>query len=380
MAAVVHSCRRHLLPFSAAIELCFHNGFSMLLSAWGSCHGLWLALARTLQAWVTLRREVDPPFLAAAVRWLIAGARRERKTTADVGPTAPKRMRPAEVSKKEPEELYLASVCCLSYVVETVASSFPLKQAEMVSRLPRELLAEGPPLNVTEALLHLLRCCLVSGHPPLLPSLSAAVQVFSQYSNYPNHKVRALCVDALAVCGSQQYPTVPCVTQPGLPEHLLPQPPVSRTLELVQWTSSQDQPFSAHSPVVVEKDSAHSPAQCEGVAGQNLEEGVARQNPEEGVARQNPEEGMAGQNPEEGVARQNSEEGMAGQNLEEGVAGQNPEEGVARQNSEEGVAGQNLEEGVAGQNLEGPSMEEADSDNSSDYELLKQFRDTSPDS
>ena len=76
------SCRRHLLPFSAAIELCFHNGFSMLLSAWGSCHGLWLALARTLQAWVTLRREVDPPFLAAAVRWLIAGARRERKTTA----------------------------------------------------------------------------------------------------------------------------------------------------------------------------------------------------------------------------------------------------------------------------------------------------------
>lgn len=60
---------------------------------------------------------------------------------------------------------------------------------QMVARLPRELLAEGPPLNVTEALLHLLRCCLVSGHPPLLPSLSAAVQVFSQYSNYPNHKV-----------------------------------------------------------------------------------------------------------------------------------------------------------------------------------------------
>ena len=114
-----------------------------------------------------------------------------------------------------PEELYLASVCCLSCLVDTVAFSFPLKQAkvirinvhlhqslqgvghdqnidfslQIVSSLPRELLAEAPRLNMTEALLHLLQCCLVSGYPPLLPSLSAAVHVFSQYSNYPNHKV-----------------------------------------------------------------------------------------------------------------------------------------------------------------------------------------------
>ena len=78
----MYSCHGHLLPFSAGIELCFLREFSRLLSSWGSCQGLWLALGRVLQAWVALRRDGDPSFLAAALRWLIIGTRKGRDTAA----------------------------------------------------------------------------------------------------------------------------------------------------------------------------------------------------------------------------------------------------------------------------------------------------------
>ena len=126
-------------------------------------------------------------------------------------------------------------------------------------------------------------------------------------------QVRALCVDALAICSLQQYPTVPCVAQPNSQEHPPLQPMVSKAQELFQWTRNQDEPsirvsMKEQSSTVVEKDRAHSQAQHEGMAGQNLEEDSC---------------------------------------------------------------------GVV---AERPSMEDVDSDNSSDYDVLRQFRDTSPDS